>query len=109
MDEDKHRAFILDGSGKERFPPKQNANLGIIERFTDNGRPILYLAGSGIRGTAAAVGYLMKNWQVILDEAADRDFAHVISCNSRSSAESLSEYTDPDWQDSDWVTIYKHV
>ncbi len=108
VDKDKHTAFILDGSGQDMFPPKQNANLGIIERFTDNGRAILYLGGSGIRGTAASVEYLMMNWQEILDKAADRDFAYVISCAARTGTESLSYYINREWQDSDWVTIHRH-
>jgi hypothetical protein len=107
MDEDKHKAFVLQGSGQELYPPAEGKNLGIIERHTDNGRTILYLAGSGLAGTAASVEYLIANWQSILEEAKDRDFTYVISCNARTGTEAPADYLTRRWQESDWVTIHK--
>lgn len=107
MNEDKNKAFFLDDSERPLGTYTDGKNLGVIQRYTDGGRTIFYLAGSGINGTAASVEYLMQNWRKIHAAQGNRDFAYVITCDARDGSENPSYYLDKQWRNEvDWKTIY---
>lgn len=79
-------------------------NLGIVQRhhMQGNGRTIIYLAGTGVNGTAAAVAYMRLHWIDLLEEFADNDFCRVIEVERRTK-DDIPEYISREWTDDKWV------
>lgn len=106
---EKHRnqvEFVKSMGGKKkgfRCLPKEN--LGIIQRHkTTTDQLIIYLAGTGLNGTAAAVAYMRQKW-LDLRKAPD-NFSKVIKVPARNwRDEDLSAYISKDWTDHDWIEL----
>lgn len=79
-------------------------NLGVIQRYHIQGksRTIIYLAGTGVNGTAAAVAYLRLHWIELLEEFGDNDFCRVIEVDRRKG-DDIPKYIAGEWTDYNWV------
>ena len=78
-------------------------NLGLIQKHTiiEENHTVLYLAGTGVNGTAAASAYLRMHWLDLLEEFRDENFCRVIEVDKRRE-EDVAMYTSTDWNDDDW-------
>lgn len=79
-------------------------NLGLIQRhqISSNNKTIIYLAGTGVNGTAAAVAYMRLHWIDILEEFGDDNFCKVIEVERRKK-DDIPKYISREWTDNDWV------
>lgn len=81
--------------------PKENFNLGIIQRYKVGDQTIIYLVGTGVSGTGATVAYLRKNWLDLLLELRKKEeenFYKVIEV-PRRKAKDLTSYGPDYWAD----------
>ena len=99
----KNTVEYIDDSGPDIIADPAYRNLGIIQRFKTNDRTIIYLAGTGVNGTAAAIAYLRMNWSKLQAEHGSDNFKVVIECGRREEEEEdLSTYLDKGWSNEEW-------
>ncbi len=92
----------ISGSKKYYFRyPKENLNLGIIQRYKSGDQTVVYLTGTGVSGTGAAVAYLRKKWVDLLKE--EEKFYKVIEV-PRRKAKDLTSY-GPDYWTNKWTEV----
>lgn len=85
---------LADG---KRYSSDDSRNIGIIARvrpapLPHPGRYWFFCAGLGPHGTAGASWYLAKNWAVLQEQAADREFAAVVSVRRYSDQTAALEH-----------------
>ena len=82
-------------------------NLGIIQRhrLDDTGRTVIYLAGTGANGTAAAIACLRQSWLKLLDEY-EGNFALIIKVpGGKVRQEDFKEYNPEYWNAGNWEEV----
>ncbi len=79
-------------------------NLALIQRYKDkeSKRVVIYLAGTGVQGTAMAVVYLRRNWATLHAKYGNHDFCIILECDKRKN-EDLNFYLNSDWNDDHWL------
>lgn len=85
---------LADG---QRYRSDDSRNIGIIARVRPAPQPYpdrywFFCAGLGPHGTAGASWYLTKNWALLQEHAADREFAAVVSVRSYSDQTAALEH-----------------
>jgi hypothetical protein len=82
-------------------------NLGIIQRhrLDDTGKTIVYLAGTGANGTAAAIAYLRQSWLKLLDKY-EGNFALTIKVpGGKVRQEDFKGYGPEYWNAGNWEEV----
>jgi len=107
LDNEKNIAYALDDSGRS-WTVSANQNLGIVQRVSSGDRTIIYLAGSGVDGTAAAVEFFMMNWKDMQKKSKEQDFVYIVSCSARLGVETLSYYVGKKWNKAEIHKLYEN-
>lgn len=98
---------FIDSPGKG-YSCEPDRNLGIVQKHTDsnNKRTVLYLAGTGVYGTVAAIAYLRLHWSELLDRYQTYDFYKVLDVPRRDAEnEDLAAYQSRIWSSKDWIEL----
>ena len=99
--------FIHDARVPFECDPKE-CNLGVIQKYHNGNKTIIYLAGTGINGTAAAVAYVrihLSDDEFCKAFIEKDEFSRVIEVDKRKG-EDLRKYLLNDWTDDDWRILY---
>ena len=83
-------------------------NLGIIQRHRvqlpdGTEQMILYLGGSGVNGTAAAIAYFRLRWRSLYQQFGLQNFAVVLECDRREEGGDVSLMMTRQWDHRDWI------
>lgn len=96
--------YIANSSTIYKGSPERN--LSIIQRFEDKaaGRTLIFLSGTGIHGTAAAVAYLRRHWNKLHKQYKKENFSIILECERRKH-DDLTHYVSKEWTDNDWNVL----